>query len=187
VKYQSTIRELQGAKDRETARAASLERQLAVGSTSSTDSSDAPVGLTLADLRRVRELDRMSVTLKDEFPEADPSLFNDADPLDFESPEAYRLQVSRSHEARSAAKNAMKAEVEAELRAAYAERYGPLGDEAPEGVGETDAVTGDPTPAQLAAMSLKEQVAFDTENPGVIDRVLAKNNPGGLMTSGGGV
>jgi hypothetical protein len=180
MKLTSTIRELQSAKDREAAARAAAERKLTDSSTPANESQATP-GLTYADLRRVREMDRMADSLKNEFPDADPALFG-ADPLDFETPEAYRLSVSRSHEARVAQKAEFEAAAEAKVRAAYAEKYGPLGDEKPEATG--DPVGGMPTAARLAAMSLSEQIAFEAENPGVIDKVLSNTNPSGLMLGG---
>lgn len=178
-KLQATNRELQAAKDREAARARDLQAKLdaANGSTSSTE---APVGLTSVDLMRVLEVRDLRDSLKTEFADADPNLFR-ADPLSFESAEAYRLAVARSHEARKAEREALRAEVDAEVRAKYAAVHGEL-PEAPPAGGE--AVTGDPTPAQLAAMSWAERDRLRAADPELFDRVLKKAQPDSLVSTG---
>lgn len=183
---QAEVRSLQSARDKLDAdiRRLRSERE---SLTSAPAASEVPAstGLAMPDLMRVLEIRDLRTELKDEFGEADPALFK-ADPLKFESGEAYRLAVARSHEARKEQREKFEREAEERVRARYAEKYGPLGDETPAPATGDAGVVPEPTPAQIAAMSITEQMAFEEANPGVIDRVLAKHSTGGLISSNRG-
>ncbi len=121
-------------------------------------------------------------SIKQAYPEANAALF--ADLSQYGNAEALKVAAARSHEARVAEKDALRKEVDAELRAAYAETLGELPnlDGPPEG---GDKPEGMPTIAQLAKMSFSERAAFEDANPGATKKILAGETPDRLM--GGGV
>lgn len=115
-------------------------------------------------------LQAAAVSLRTEFPHADPALFAPERLADFRSPEALRLAASDSHARVASALAVEKQAIEERLRAEMEAKYG-SGTGSQNG-GGTEGGTGDPTPAQLSAMSLDELDELEKANPGVIDRVL---------------
>jgi len=154
-----------------------LKAQLDARATSTEPSQPATAGLSAADLHAALQVYSAAESVKSDFPEADSGLFSDLS--QYGSVEALRAAAQRSHESRKAQKDAMRAEIEADIRSKYAEQYGELREEQPPSGGETP--TGLPTIAQIRAMSLSEQTEFEKANPGVIRRVLAEQTPNALM------
>ncbi len=118
-------------------------------------------------MRREREMERAATSLRTEFPNADPALFDRS----FDSVEAFRVAAEDSHrafEARLAQLGVVpKSQHEAELER-YRKAYGELPGSTPTDTGSTTA-TGDPSIQELAAMPLVE---FDKVPKEVIDRVM---------------
>lgn len=179
---EARVRSEQGRADRAEAKARELEAKLAslAKPDASSESEVAPVqsGMTPADFHNALQVYGMAGEIKEAYPNADPSVF--ADLSAYGSAEALRAAAATSHEARSLSEAELKAKVEKELRAKYAERYGELDDEAPPSGGENP--TGLPTVAQIRAMSLNEYDKFKQENPGVIESILAANSSDELYT-----
>lgn len=119
----------------------------------------------LALMRQEREMARAESSFKEQYKLADPELFERTYP----SVEAFEAAVKSSHERVSSLVNAGRSEQENALLARYREAYGELDATPPDSNGGT--ATGDPTFAQLEAMSLSELDALEAANPGVIDRV----------------
>lgn len=137
------------------------------------DSQQKPAeGLTLAEiraeLRRDREFALAESTLKGQYGSADPGLFRDAADR-FDSVEAFTAAVEESHRSIEQRVAAAKEAAEQELRAKYAEQYGPL---EPDVNGTEAQGDGIPTLAQLHRMSLAEQDALEAKHPGIIDRII---------------
>jgi hypothetical protein len=165
-------RDLQAARDRERAEREKLQRELAEMRGNADRSGDQPEYLTAeafrAELKRQREMDRSVAKLREEFSEADAGIFEDLDR--FDSVEALRATVERSHTARKAYADKVKAEAQEEARRILAER----GIELPDPKGEPAGVKGLPGPAELAKMSERELDALEAEHGSdVIDKILA--------------
>lgn len=173
---EARVRSEQSRADRAEARARELEAQLASRS-EGTDPGQSATGVTAQDIHSAMQMYASVESIKSEFPEADTALFGDLS--QYGSVDALRATAQRSHEARKAARDAMRAEVEAELRQKYAAQLGELREEEPPSGG--DAPGGLPTVAQLNAMSFEERDEFEKANPGVIRRILAEQSPKALM------
>lgn len=125
----------------------------------------------LRDVSGVISLTQTAASAKSEFPNADPALFEPERIAQFSSPEAYRLAVEDSHRRVAAILDAGWQEREAKLREELAGKIGDAGANA--GGSASIPAGGDPTPAQLAAMSMREIEALEASNPGVLARVAA--------------
>lgn len=113
-------------------------------------------------------MSQTAASLKAEFPNADPALFSPERLSQFGSPEALRYEVEDSHRRVAAILQAERAVIEAKVREEMAASVGNVAGAA----GTPPVLGGDPTPAQVAAMSPAEMDALEAANPGVIDRVL---------------
>ena len=174
---EARVRSEQSRADRAEARIRELQAQLAAPKTD-TDSSQSATGVTAQDIHTAMQMYSSVESIKADFPEADAALFGDLS--QYGSVDALRATAQRSHEARKAARDAMRAEVEKDIRAKYAEQYGELrNDEAPPSGG--NAPEGLPTAAQLNAMSFAERDAFEKANPGATQRILRASTPNALM------
>jgi hypothetical protein len=132
---------------------------------------DAVVRVMRREQARASEVAAALETAKADYPNAEPAVLR-ADQYDtaeelLAAAEASHKSVSSHLEAR------LKAEEEA-LRKRYAERYGEL--PAPVETGSEGGASGDPSIAQLNAMSQDELDALEKRDPGVIDRVLRSND-----------
>lgn len=123
----------------------------------------------LRDVSGVISLTQAASTVKSEFPHADPSLFEPERMSQFSSPEAFRQAVADSHQRMAAILEAGWKEREERLRAELAEKYGDAGGDAG---GGAPPAGGDPTPAQLMAMSDADLDALEAKNPGIVERIL---------------
>lgn len=135
------------------------------------DSGFDPDGFKQALLRDVYGATQMSqtaATLKAEFPHADPSLFAPEKLSQFGSPEAFRFEVEDSHRRVAAILATERAAIEAKVREEVAAAVGGTAGAA----GTPPVPGGDPTPAQVAAMTPEEMDALEASNPGVLLRVL---------------
>ena len=161
------------------ARADRLQRELdeakASGSTSQQDGGNDggfdPAAFRrelMRDVMQASALQQAALTLKGEFPHADPSIFSEK-LADFRSADALRMAAEASHRRVADALSAARTEIEEKVKKEFEERYG-SGSGSPQGGGQS--VPGDPTPEQLAAMSPDEWDALEQKSPGVIDRVL---------------
>lgn len=161
---------VQRARD-EQARADRLQAELAAREPAKPAATATPAPLTMegltAELNRRDEIAGASAALRTEFPDADPSVFT---ATAYANAEQLRAAVEDSDRATKASKQALRAEVDAEVRARYAEQYGPLNETTPPDAG--GGTTGDPTPEQLRGMSLDEMDALEAKSPGAINRIL---------------
>jgi hypothetical protein len=124
----------------------------------------------LTDVMGATAIQTAAAQLRTEFPEADPALFTPERLASFGSPDALRLAASDSHSRVASAVERAVAAKQEEWRAEAEAKYG-SGAGSQNG-GGTEGGTGDPTPAQLAEMSMDEMDALEKANPGVLDRVL---------------
>lgn len=122
----------------------------------------------LRDVYGATQLSQTAASLKAEFPHADPSLFAPEKLSQFGSPEALRFEVEDSHRRVAAILDAERQAIEARVREEMAAAVGNAAGSA----GSQTLPGGDPTIAQVAAMSPEEMDALEASNPGVIDRVL---------------
>lgn len=175
-------RSWQAKADRESARVAQLERELAAAKEGTTPAASDTPAASAADIHNVMQMYASVESVKQAYPEANAALF--ADLSQYGNVEALKVAAARSHEARVAEKDAMRKEVDAELRGRYEKVLGelpnldgpPEGGEKPEGM---------PTIAQLAKMSFSERAAFEDANPGATAKILAGSTPDRLI--GGGI
>ena len=114
-------------------------------------------------------MSQASVALKSEFPDADPALFALERLSQFGSPEAFRFAVEDSHKRVAAILAERMTAIEAKVREEMATKFGD-GGAGP--AGTPPAPGADPTPAQMAAMSVPDLNALEAASPGVVDRVL---------------
>lgn len=138
---------------------------------STTDASEGfdPQGFResiLKDVLGAVNLTNQASTMKTEFPNADPALFDPERMAQFTSPEAYRSAVKDSHQRVAAILESGRAEMETRLREELAAKFGDGG----AATGSAPSVGGDPTPERLAAMSVDELNALPA---GTIERVMA--------------
>jgi hypothetical protein len=105
------------------------------------------------------------------FPHADPGIFAPDQLSQFSNPEALRFAAEDSHNRVAAILQAEKVKWETVGREEIANAGGPS---PVTPAGHIPAGGGDPTPAQMAAMSIPQLNALEAANPGVTDRVLAK-------------
>ena len=122
----------------------------------------------------MREFLRAEVELKEQYGSADPGLFSDSDTR-FDSVEAFRAAVEDSHRSIEERVKSREEQLEADIRARYAERYGPLEIDIPGGEPPANG-TGLPTLAQLHEMSMAQMDALEEKHPGAIDRIIATAN-----------
>lgn len=125
----------------------------------------------LRDVSSVLTLSQTATSIKSEFPHADPSLFEADRMSQFSSPEAYRQAVEDSHRRVAAILDSGWAEREQKLRDELAAKFGDTG---AAGVGGNVPAGGDPTVAQLNAMSDSEIDALKAKDPDIVNRVLRK-------------
>ena len=177
---EARVRSEQGRADRAEARAKELEAQLASLQPSKDTESEPPASpaLTAADFHAALQVFGSAQAVREEFPEANPSLF--ADLSRYGSIEALKAAAARSHADAVSEKERLSAEVDAKYKKLYAEKFGELPEEeGPPSGGEK--VEGVPTIAQFRKMSLSELDAYEKENPGVFRKVLAESSPQTLM------
>jgi hypothetical protein len=105
-------------------------------------------------------------SLRERFPLASADLTRNY--LQYDSPEAMQVAVARSHEAEKADQEARDAAAEARVRKQYEERLGKLPPETPADAGGTEGL---PTIQQINSWSLDKQMAYEKENPGVIEKL----------------
>lgn len=122
----------------------------------------------LRDVSGTIQLSQAASSLKTEFPHADPTLFAPEKLSQFTSAEALRFAAEDSHRRVAAILEAERASLETSIREELATKFGnPAGP-----AGSTPGAGGDPTPAQLAAMTPSEIDSLEQSNPGVVERVL---------------
>lgn len=155
------------------------ERDDLLAAAKSKPSTDQPSGMTAEDVRaeiiRAQQIGTEAAALRadERFSYADKSIL--ADPAKFSSVESLRAAVEQSHNERKAFLDSVgvvpKSDAEAqlaELREKYGEPASP-----PDGGGAQP--TGEPTSAQIAAMSFAERDAYDAEHgAGTIQRLIDK-------------
>jgi hypothetical protein len=114
-------RALQSDLDRERARAAQLEKDLAEARASSETSQGldaASIRSIMAEtMRRSAEINSVAEQAKTDYPLANPGLLAKRD--EFESPEAFKLALKTSHEEMKAREDAMREKLAAEIREEY--------------------------------------------------------------------
>lgn len=129
---------------------------------------DAFKASLLRDVYGASQMSQASQAVRAEFPHADPTLFTPEKLSTFASPDALRFAAEDSHKRVAGILDAEKAAIEAKVREEFAAKYGQPG-----GSAVTPAAPGgDPTPQQLAAMSIAELNALEAANPGVTERVM---------------
>lgn len=126
----------------------------------------------LRDVSGVVTMSQTASALRAEFPHADPSLFTAEKLATFTNPEALRLAVEDSHSRVAAILDAEKERIREELATEFAGRYPDASAAGVSGKPGVMGLAGDPTPAQLAAMSEAEFAAVPDE---VVARVLGAN------------
>jgi len=140
---------------------------------------------TLAEIRAAMRTEnallRAEAPLREEFPEADKTIFSRIE--DFDSVEALRAAVETSHLKAKSEKDKMREEVTAEVLKDVGDKYGLELTPADPPSGETGS--GDPTVEQLNAMSQVQLDALEAKNPGIIARVTGLDQFEGGGWSGG--
>jgi hypothetical protein len=166
-KAQATARNLQSERDQ-------LRSKLAAATpeTPATPDAVADTATQIAAMERRMELREAKLTFKsdDAFKDADPSIFARA--VEFDSVEAFQAALEDSVASRKTARDAMRAEVDAEVRAAYVAQYGELAATPP----TTDGVVpaeGAMTLARLSALPQSEFEAYVTKNPDEYARLMS--------------
>lgn len=183
-RLEARARAEQGRADQNAARAAELERQLAEARGAAGGAEDEGEASPKADpavealtaevkslqraIRWTNELSPLVESLKGEFGHADPSLFTRERASRFDTPESLRAAIEASHEERKTFGESYAEGQLAALRQQYAEQFG-LTLATPPANGGGDAPSGDPTPEQLARMSIAE---LDELGEEVVNRVL---------------
>lgn len=122
----------------------------------------------LADTASVLAMTQAVGDLKTAYPHADPSIYERL--ADFGNPDALRLAVEDSHNRVASAIDEGRTALETGLRQEFESKYG-----AGTPAGASTVPAGDPTIAQLNAMSLNELREFEKAHPGVAERVLRSN------------
>lgn len=182
-RLEARARAEQGRADQNAAKVADLERRLAElesgagagqaegeASPATDPAVEALRGqvASLEKMLRAQTLAPIVESLKGEFEHADPSLFKMERATRFETPESLRAAVEASHNERKAFGEAYSESQLAALRKQYADQYG-LTLATPPAAGGGDTPAGDPTPEQLARMSIVE---LDELGEEVVNRVL---------------
>lgn len=124
----------------------------------------------LRDVSGVITMSQAASALKAEYPHADPGLFTPERLAEFASPDSLRFAAEDSHKRVAGILAGEKKGIEEKLRAEFEAKYG--GSAGGEGAAAAVVAGGDPTPTQIAAMSIAELNAFEAAHPGVADRVL---------------
>lgn len=122
----------------------------------------------LRDVLQVNGLQTAAERLRTEYPNADPALFAPESISGFGSVDALRLSVMDSHSRISGVIAAREKEIEDRFKT----QYGSDGGAGNPPAGSTNGVAGDPTPAQLSAMTPTEWDELEAKSPGIIQRVL---------------
>lgn len=176
-KLEARARSFQGEADRAKQRAEQAEAELKKLKDGASGG-ETPAALTAGEIAaqvrqemrreaaRSRELSAAAETAKSEYPDADSDILARVD--EYDTAEEFLAAARASHESIGSHVDARLKAREEELRKRYAETYGelpPLPDE------NTGSPTGDPTLAQLNAMSITELDALEQADPGVIERV----------------
>lgn len=165
---EQSARDLRTELDRLTAASAAAPASTAAKDDSGSDL-DAFKKSLLQEVYGANLMSLASVALKSEFPDADPTLFSSEKLSQFGSPESFRFAVEDSHKRVAAILAERTVAIEARVREEMAAKFGD-GGAGP--AGSTAAPGADPTPAQIAAMSVQEMNALEAASPGVMDRVL---------------
>ena len=182
VDHEAEARRWQGRYDKLAAEVESLKASQAAssagGSTQgeSTATQDpAATPITQADLvaalGRMNQMGDLAKELRTEYPNASSDVFSN--PMAYDSPEAFLAAARKSHEARSADADAIRARVDAEWR----ERLGPLAKqfETPAPGADQGTTTGTLSIEQWLGFSLKEKEAYYAEHSEVVDKLLAQH------------
>lgn len=151
-----------------------LEARLAALEAGKSDSSDSPKVPTLEEVQRAARSASLAATqliaaqapLKEEFPDADASIYGRLE--EFDSVESLRAAVETSHLTVKKVRDEIRDEERKKVLAEVQEKHGLDLSLADPPTGDT---SGDPTEAQLNAMSQVELDALEASNPGIIARV----------------
>jgi hypothetical protein len=122
----------------------------------------------LRDVVGVTNLATAAPELRAKFPHADPAIFDNLH--EFGSVDALRVAAEDSHRRVASVIEAEVAAKEADWRKEAEEKYG-TGAGTPSS-GATTVQAGDPTTAQIAAMSVAEINELEARAPGTVERVL---------------
>jgi hypothetical protein len=186
VDYEAAARTWQSRYDQAQAELASLKASAASsgdsgngngGGNEAPDPSAVPITQAdlIATLGRVEQMRSLTDQLRQEFPNADPSVFQNA--LSHQSPEAYLAAARQSHEAKTAEYAEWRKKVDAE----WTERLGPLAKqfETPAAGATGDTGDGSLTLESWLGMSLKEREEVYAENSEAVDKMLNEATRGG--------
>lgn len=178
VDFEAQARTWQSRYDQAQAELASLRASAASSSeqgngataAESTDPAAAPITQAdlIATLGRVEEMRSLSSQLRDEFPNADKSIFQNA--LSYQSPEAFLAAARQSHEAKTAEKAEWRKEIEAEWKERFPQFAAQF--ETPAAGSEGNAADGSLTLESWLEMSLADREKFYKENPEAVDKLL---------------
>jgi hypothetical protein len=124
----------------------------------------------LTDVLRAQQMASGVQQARADFPHADPTLFTPERVAQFGSVESFRFAAEESHRRVASILDSERSTIEAQVR----EELGLQGGGAGGPQGETPAQGGDPTPEQLAAMTMGEWDDLERESPGIIERVLTR-------------
>lgn len=165
---EARVRAEQGRADRALAELQKAQARLSEleSAGSGNPATDAPAGVTQADLMRMEEMRDVRDALRTQFPLAPQNLTRNY--LQYDSPEAMQVAVARAHEAEKADQERRDKEAEARVRAQYEERLGKLPPEAPT---NAEGGEGRPTIAQINSWPLSKQMEYESKNPGVIKEI----------------
>jgi hypothetical protein len=124
----------------------------------------------LTDVLRAQHMVSGVERARADYPHADPTLFTPERVAQFGSVESFRFAAEESHRRVASILDQERATIEASVR----EELGLQGGGAGGPQGDTPAQGVDPTPEQLAAMTMEEWDKLEEESPGLIARVLAR-------------
>jgi hypothetical protein len=124
----------------------------------------------LTDVLRAQNMVSGVERARADFPHADPTLFTPERIAQFGSVESFRFAAEESHRRVASILESERAAIEAQVR----EELGLQGGGAGGPQGDTPAQGGDPTPEQLAAMTMGEWDDLERDSPGIIERVLTR-------------
>lgn len=173
---QREARVRQSEADKAKAEVARLQAELAAKDEGASGGETPTLGMTEEQARQVmrremaraRELADAVETAKKDYPDALPAVFAELDKYD--SADDLLVAAKASHDQFADHRKAIAERVEAETRARYAERYGEL--PAPSTPEDEGGAAGEPTVAQLSAMTQAQLDALEARSPGLIARVL---------------
>jgi hypothetical protein len=173
--FEAHRRQTQSVIDRLQARLDAVEKPKEdSGKTTETSATPVDPGRLVADavsqVYRAGEMREAAAALKTEFKYADPAIFSTDRLSQFQSPEALRFAVQDSHARVAAILDAERAAADEATRTEQATTQGGASGPA----GSTQATQGDPTIAQLNAMTFGELDAAITKDPELPQRVMAR-------------